>query len=68
VEGLNAICSVCNKKIIEKDIEKGNTPMRIANIPGYVHKKCKAEFDMDVIGSAIIDKVYSKDSILKEEI
>ena len=45
------ICNICSKEIDEKDIEKGNIPMRINNIPGMCHARCKADFDIQIVGT-----------------
>lgn len=52
-EGLYSRCAVCQKRITEKDVEKGNGPFRIPNIPGFVHARCKAGFDIQMVGAPV---------------
>jgi hypothetical protein len=38
--------------INDKDVEDGNVPMTITSIPGFVHARCKAEFDISIISDS----------------
>lgn len=49
--GIGKICAICQKKITLEDDANKNRPMRISGIPGFVHRKCKIQYDGDVINS-----------------
>jgi len=66
-KGLGKICGYCMKEITIEDIEvKNNPPMVINNLPGFFHKKCKAEVDMGITLSGKVVDVFSKEKILGE--
>jgi len=52
MEGIGKECNKCCRIITYKDVEKGNGPIRILNMPGFFHKKCKAEFDIDIVSTS----------------
>ena len=61
------MCSMCEKDFTAEDIEKDRLT-RITNIPGYVHKKCKAEFDITTIGTGTVENLeQEKDKLLGEK-
>ena len=51
-KGLNTICFICNILITEKDIEKGNIPVKVRDIPGYIHRRCRGRLSMGIIETA----------------
>lgn len=48
-----ARCSICGRRITDRDADKGNGPFRIPNIPGFSHAKCKAGFDIQMVGAPV---------------
>ena len=44
-------CMKCDKPITQNDVDNDNGPTTIANMPGHVHRRCKAYFDIDIVGS-----------------
>ncbi len=60
-EGLYSRCTICNRRITDKDVEKGNLPTRITSIPGFVHSRCKANFDIGVVSSPVSVKNLSNE-------
>ena len=51
IEGLDRECQYCMKPITIDDVVDRNPPMRISNMPGFYHARCKAYFDGDIIST-----------------
>jgi len=66
MEGIGQICQRCMKEITVKDDEEKNGPITISNLPGYYHKKCKAYFDMEIVGRGNVVEDLSKSDIYKK--
>ena len=59
--GVGTVCMVCGKEITQEDIDdKMNGPVTISNLPGFYHKLCKVENDMNTISNARVTKTYNK--------
>ena len=52
-------CSICLKEFTAEDIEQDRIT-KIQNIPGQVHKKCKAEFDIQIVGTGRVTENLEK--------
>jgi len=65
-------CFICQKAILSSDIyinskgeERPNVPMNIPGIPGMVHKKCKINFQGQIIKEEfLIDENLEKQKFL----
>ena len=58
-------CNVCGLDITERDIKRNNGAMRILNMAGYVHRRCKAQFDAELINGCPMTNLESmKDDLL----
>jgi hypothetical protein len=65
IEGYNSKCSICDKIIGSEDIIAENVPVRIKNIPGFAHRRCRARFDMNIVGNSTFDSSFSKGQIMR---
>lgn len=64
--GLGKICGYCMKEITIEDINTNNYPVVILNLPGFFHKKCKAEVDINLTLGGKITEVFNKERIMGE--
>ena len=49
-------CSLCEKEFTAEDVDKDRITT-IQNIPGQVHKRCKAEFDIGIVGTGEVENL-----------
>lgn len=59
--GMGRECQKCSKEITLEDIQKNNGPVRIVNLPGFFHKRCKAQVDIDIVSTGRVDQIFPKE-------
>jgi hypothetical protein len=58
--GLNRECQYCLRPITEEDVEKGNGSIKMGNMPGFYHRKCRVKVDMFLLDTARVTEVWPR--------
>lgn len=61
IPGYNKICGVCCSPINALDIlKRKNGPVKIMNMPGFYHKRCKADFDVHLVSTSVVTDIFNR--------